>query len=271
MSFEPVPPWPGLANLFSGDAYRFRFQLRSARPGWLSAGRPDPRVLAERRRLLDRTGAFQWSPAASDAWKRVESLPGFDLPISSHTDATQRARSAAGAWAPDFILLSPVEAQRVMSGGAVCFPSGWAPEEKLGRTVGEIHAPVPTLNRDLGSRIDRFLSGLARGDAMERDNWGLAAVPDLDLHPQRPVPRIDARTPIERLWFRLEEQSFHGLGDGHVLFLIHVRTWPLSEVLTATGASTAFQQMLQSMPPDIARYKGLGTLPDLTPLQGPPH
>jgi hypothetical protein len=259
-----------LGQLFSGEVYRFGFHLRPARAGWLTPGTPHPDVLRQRQHRLEQPGVFQWSAPASAAWEQLEPRldPAFSRSLLPSDSAQERARAIARVWAPDFILLSPDDSRMRMSGGAVCFPSGWDPREKQGRTVAGIHAPVPTLNRDMGSRIDRFLSGLKPGDAMERDNWGLAAVPDLDLHPQRPVPRIQSDTPRHQIWFRLEEQAFIGLGEGHVLFLIHVRTWPLDEVLAVTGAHDAFENQIRSMPTDIAHYKGLAAgLPPAPPTR----
>ena len=67
--------------------------------------------------------------------------------------------------------------------GAICFPSSWAPEEKLGLPVHTIHDPVPTLNEQLGVRIGKFLAGIRPGKAWERVNWGLSGSPGLNQHP----------------------------------------------------------------------------------------
>ena len=70
------------------------------------------------------------------------------------------------------------DGQDVFVAGAICFPSSWAPEEKLGLPVHTIHDPVPTLNEQLGARIGKFLAGIRPGKAWERVNWGLSGSPD---------------------------------------------------------------------------------------------
>ena len=73
---------------------------------------------------------------------------------------------------------------------AVCFPSSWRPEEKNGLPVHAIHSPVPTLNKNLGARIDKFLANLEPGKAWERSNWGLSRSAELNQHPTRDIPRL---------------------------------------------------------------------------------
>ena len=262
MTFAHRPPWPGLAALLAGDSFRFRFQLRPAREGWLGTGDGDAGLLARRREILGTPRGMAWTPAADAPWERVEDRLEPALRLSGHgrREAMERAREVSRGWAPDFVLLRPMGGEPRMVGASVCFPSGWDPAEKLGGTMAMIHGPVPTLNEELGERIGRFLAGLGDGDAFERDNWGVAATGRMDLHPADATPRIAEGAGHEGLWFRLEEQAFVGLGDGHVLFLIHVRTWPLKEVLEATGAAEAFGHMVASMPPEVARYKGLAGL-----------
>lgn len=259
VSFARRPPWPGLASLLEGEAFRFQFQLRPGREGWLDASHGDPDVLALRQSILGTPRAPAWTPWADATWERVEErlAPALRWVGRGPREAVERARRVSGAWAPDFVLLRPLGGELRMVGGSVCFPSGWDPVEKLGGTVADIHGPVPTLNEGLGARIGKFLGSLREGDVVERDNWGLAATGRLDLHPADRIPRIEVGMDAGQVWFRLEEQAFVGLGEGHVLFLIHVRTWPLPEFLGATGCADALGRMLASMPPEVARYKGV--------------
>ena len=56
---------------------------------------------------------------------------------------------------------------------------------ELGLPVHAIHSPVPTLNENLGARIDKFLANLKPGKAWERSNWGLSRSAELNQHPTR--------------------------------------------------------------------------------------
>jgi len=267
MDYAAVPPWKDLARLWAGDGFRFRFNLRPGRVGWLERGRVDGAVLDERCRWLKGAGpqAFFWGEGADAAWNGLAPMLGAGLQEGLGGGGTVRdqAQRVAMDWAPDFLLLrrmGPDEPLRWV-GGAVCAASGWDPGEKLGKTVMEIHAPVPGLNEGLGARVDRFLDGLKPGEIWERENWGLAATGELNLHPALGRPRPDPRRGLKSLWFRLEEQAFVALPGGDALvFLIHVRVWPLAEVLEVTGGRDAFVGMLESMSSEVADYKGLGAV-----------
>ncbi len=157
-------------------------------------------------------------------------------------------------------ILRPPGSPRLVA-GCVCFPSHWAVTEKLGLTVPEIHGVVPTLNADLGARIATFLDRLAPGAVFERENWGLAAAPDRNQHPRRGLPRLQADTPPNRVWLRLEHQAFVALPRAEaILFIIGVRVAPLAEALADPALRGAFGRQLAAMPDEIAAYKGLAAL-----------
>jgi hypothetical protein len=257
-----------LARLFGGEPYRFAFHLRPATAGWFDRAGACPERLAERRAALESAQApgFHWSPAADPAWQALARWAPDSLGISSPEEVREpqgAARELAGNWAPDFLLLrrEPTTEKFRFVGGAVCFPSAWDPANKLGRTLAEIHAPAPTLNATLGERIERFLRGLRPGEVFERENWGLSAAPDLRYHPALERPRFGAAARLEDVWFRLEEQALVLLPGGlDLVFLIHVRVWPVPEVLALPGLRPGLIQALRSMPEAIAEYKGLGAV-----------
>lgn len=265
MDYAAVGPWKELGRLWAGDGFRFRFNLRPGRTGWMEKGQVGAAVLEERQRWLGDAGpqAFFWGPGAEVVWTELTPMWGAGLRelVLETGLPEEQARRVAMNWAPDFLLLrrsGPGEPLRWV-GGSVCAASGWDPTEKLGKTVMEIHAPVPGLNEGLGARVDRFLEGLKPGEIWERENWGLAASGELNLHPALGRARASEVGRLDDLWFRLEEQAFVALPGGvGVVFLIHVRTWPLAEVLELTGDRDAFGRMLTSMSPEIREYKGLG-------------
>lgn len=145
-----------------------------------------------------------------------------------------------------------------MVGGCVCDPSSWDPSEKLGRTMAEIHSPVPTLNAVLGPRIRTFLERLPPDGILVRENWGLAAVPDRNLHPALRHPRLAPDTDPGRVWLRVEHQAFRAVpGVDGILFVIWLTVHPLREVLAVPGVAPLFCRALESMPEPIAVYKGV--------------
>ena len=67
---------------------------------------------------------------------------------------------------------------------AVCLPSHWAPEAKVGRHFTEVHAPVAD-NRLLITAADHLLRLVTGDERWERFVWTITRQPKLDTHPQR--------------------------------------------------------------------------------------
>lgn len=247
------------ARLFRGDRYRFEFGVRRGDTRWFAPG-ADAAVLAERRQWLRQTAipTTHWTPAAEPVFAEVVELfpPAMRPPGPAGSEAL--AKFSAG-WEPDFVLLRRQEdGEFRMVGGVLCFASAWIPERKLGLTVDQIHEPVPTLNADLGARIRTFLNRLPADQIFERENWGLAATPERNLHPLRNQPRPPAEAAPDGVWLRVEHQAFRALPrSGGLLFIIHLTVHPLGEVLREPAVRDSFRQMIESMPDSIADYKGI--------------
>ncbi|MES1166778.1 MAG: heme-dependent oxidative N-demethylase subunit alpha family protein, partial [Pseudomonadota bacterium] len=141
--------------------------------------------------------------------------------------------------------------------GAVCFPSSWALTEKTGLTLDEIHGVVPGLNPALAPAIGQFLGKLRPGAPFERANWGLAATPELNLHPALARPRLGALD-VPRTWVRVEYQILAALPQtSGILFGIHIRNVPLAEILADPALRAGLHRALATMPDALAAYKGL--------------
>jgi hypothetical protein len=161
-------------------------------------------------------------------------------------------------WEQDFLLLLPdTDGQPVFVAGAVCFPSSWATEEKLGLTVPAIHSSVPTLNERLGKRIGNFLAGIRPGKGWERVNWGISATADLNQHPALGLARLQPPFVLDQVWVRREDQVLFRLPvSGALIFGIHVTNISVSEIAADPQGRLGLRQTLQTMPAEIAVYKG---------------
>ncbi|WPA99291.1 uncharacterized protein RHO25_003908 [Cercospora beticola] len=61
-----------------------------------------------------------------------------------------------------------------------CFPSGFSLQnDKIGRTLAEIHAPVPGYKAKLEKSMDRFFAKLPNGKAVKRSNWAITTDEEL--------------------------------------------------------------------------------------------
>ncbi len=167
-------------------------------------------------------------------------------------------------WEADFLLLQPGEDGRFrFEAGVVCFPSSWAPEEKIGHPVDVIHSPVPGLNEAIGEKIDRLLERLPPGQAWLRVNWGLSRSAERNQHPYRKLPRIHANLPPEDIWLRLEYQALVRLPrSGGMLFGIQLYSFPAGLIRSRPRTASTIASHLRSMPESMLRYKNIHPIAD---------
>ena len=231
-------------------------------------------VIAERRKWLtdDPEKYSAMLPKAEELLDEVVemaaslgTLPvGVDRDAFLNLDPISRCRRLAENWEADFLLMKP-DADGVfrLYGGGLCFPSHWDLRDKLGKAMVDIHAPVPGLNEALGRQIDGFLRLIKPGISWERANWGLSRTPELNLHPSRKLPRLDASVEIDEVWFRLEKQSLVALpNSGGILFGIKLVIVPMHEIKADPLTPQGMIRALQTMPEPMVQYKGIATSRD---------
>ena len=179
------------------------------------------------------------------------------------------AEHAAVTLEPDWLVLSgDAERAHPVLGGAVIFPSGWGLEEKIGRPLHEVHAPVPGLQQALGASISTFLSRVSPLAAWERDNWGLAADPALNHHPACRVKRLDASATLDTTWVRLERQFVTRLpATQAILFGIRVSHHRLDHLAALPGLAPRLRLALETMDETLARYKGIAAAREVLAAQ----
>jgi hypothetical protein len=259
-----MPDW---RQLFPDEDYRFHMGLRKGDPALFYAPTADHEALVTERQHWVRTSPERYviltengpdllneTITCSSAWRTVPSA-GQALPASP----ALRCRWLAETWEPDFVLLArSADARFRVVGGAVCFPSWWALEEKIGLPLAEVHAIVPGLNPVLGRQIDQFLARLVAGQGWERCNWGLTHTPELNLHPTLNRPRLIPPLRLQEIWLRVEHQSLVALPEtGGVLFGIRVTNHPMADLVGDQLLRARLRRALATMPDEVARYKGL--------------
>lgn len=254
-------PAPDVHRLFRTGDFRFEFAIRPAADSWFRLADPGHRDLPARRALLGGEPG-RYAPWREEAGPVLDGLLGLfseDTAGELSGGGVVAARTLAGMWEPDFVLLRrDAEGEFRMVGGCVCDPSAWDPACKLGLTLPEIHSPVPSLNEGLGGRIRTFLDRLSPDVTVTRENWGLAAVPERNLHPGLELPRLSRDADPRRVWLRVEHQAFRALpGVGGIVFVLWLTVHPLLEMLTDPVVAERFCGQLETMPEPVARYKGL--------------
>lgn len=262
-------------RLFPKENYRFQMGLRRGDPARFFQPAPNhSAILAERCHWLDsrpddyaalEPDGVQLLNETIELAIQLNSIPqtpatmASTMPSVDDIDPVARCRRLGKQWEPDFLLLrEDAEGSLRLVGGVVCFPSGWALREKLRLDVTAIHDVVPRLNETLNRQIRTFFHRLTPGIAWERENWGLAQSPDLNRHPHRALPALDATATLATTWVRIEHQLFLRLERTRgVLFGIRVTVYPLAEVTARYGIASGLLRALATMPPAVQAYKGL--------------
>jgi hypothetical protein len=149
---------------------------------------------------------------------------------------------------------------------AVCLPSRWAPEDKVGRHFAEVHAPVAdnALLVAAGEQLARLVTG---GDRWERSVWTISADPRLHQHPAQELNEWptagDAHAVAAMASFRHEYQTFVPLaGARQAVFTIRVRSEPLADAIVSRDEASRVHAALSSMSPAVLAYRGLAGVRD---------
>lgn len=218
---------------------------------------------------------FSARQQVSRAGQALHVAPGFDA--GPALDAIWRQARRDGITTPDPAL--PLElalaqdlavldlASLSVPWMCVCLPSGWAPEEKIGRTMAQIHAPVADSDA-LNSRWAQLARLVSAGQAWERQVWTISPSSRLDQHPHRHPPAPwpdtgDLSTFAGQCYLRSEYQTFFPVPDpagrpsGQAVFTITVAQQPLSEAVCTPADAVRLRESLASMSDAVLQYKRL--------------
>jgi hypothetical protein len=252
---------PALAELFPDADFRLHLTLRRSEPEqfFRVPDRAAPILTARARWIADAPSRYTALTAEGVPLLRefAALAASWGAPLVANVEDLGRSFDC------DVLLLSVDGAGEFrLRGGALCFPTGWALEEKLGHTMDEIHGVVPGLNPALGASIRQFLARLKPGVAYHRDNWGLAATDELNLHPARAIAAPELPVALDRLWLRVEHQALIALPQTRgILFGIRIALHRLDEVARSVAAP-GLRRALATMPPELAVYKRIDSVRD---------
>jgi len=164
------------------------------------------------------------------------------------------------AFAEDFAIIDGATAR--IPWLAVCLPSHWAPEDKIGKHFAQVHAPVAD-NQTLIAASDHLARLVTGNDRWERFVWTITRHPALSQHPQRcdPAPwppDASADALAARAFFRTERQTFIPLPEhAQAVFTIHVEMQPLASAVTDPARALQLHDALASMSDAVLAYRGL--------------
>lgn len=161
----------------------------------------------------------------------------------------------------DLMLL---DSEGVCVAGHVCFASGWALGDKIGKNFLGVHAEVPGFGERVGKPADALVRRLKAGRPVERLNWTIHATDRLSLAPKLAHEWTAARSSVTpenagaRCVLRLERQTLSRLPrTGGVLFTIHTYVHPMADVALDSARAQRLARVLRDMPAATRDYKGL--------------
>lgn len=142
----------------------------------------------------------------------------------------------------------------------VAMPSGWAPEEKIGKPFDRVHAPVPHIGPINAKQdaIARLMVNATRGAV--RFAWTITTDSALNHHPERdrsiehPTPLPD-HPPGEPL-LRVERQVIWGFPE-HLAALFLIRTYLYPFQALQTDVRRALAQAVAGMSQASLSYKNM--------------
>ena len=254
-------------------------------PGW--PGGADPlgieglaeRQLAEKARLLDtrRGQIFALRPPALAAAREAADFvsAALNYPALPATDSDGKAVFLACCQLiPEDVLLllpaaSKTEPEWYLQGGLLAFPGHWQLGEKMGKTLAELHSPVPEFAQRLARPVNRFFTRMQEATPSWRQNWSLQT-DDRLYAPDREAIKLKKLSPAlvgHSVFVRIETQHFYKLpASGAVMFFIRTSLAPLDFWQDKISPIAELATQLRQLSPAMTAYKGLGGM--LPALEG---
>jgi hypothetical protein len=173
----------------------------------------------------------------------------------------------------DFILLQQVDGQDRITAASNAYSTSGRIVASVGRSIPFAHKFVPTLNDQLGPRIDRVLGNIKVDAPVERCNWLLTPIASR-LFPENPhaanmaaVSNINASLADdpslagEVLWIRVERQTLLRLPEsGALAFSIYTYSDPLSSIAGDRESLAAMHRLIGSYSEDRMTYAAMAPI-----------
>lgn len=109
----------------------------------------------------------------------------------------------------------------------ICFPSSWRPEEKIGRSFAEIHAPVAGMNL---SNSYKLAEAASQRGPFKRFVWSPIFEYKINFHPDNPKKKFDPDNPFIKV--KVERQITWPFPELNC-FLFIIRQYIVDPILPA--------------------------------------
>lgn len=226
---------------------------------WLEGG---PANFARKEALLEAEPASVWGETAGSRIAQTAVLALVESAVGAMGASEAPPLWAAGRLVEDDLcLMEKRDGAWRLTAASLCSPTFFTVEEALGKSLAELHGPVPAFGERFLKRIERIFDGLGGEIVLERRNWTVVNSQALFLPRSAPlrVAALDIRPSEagEALFVRVERQTLRRLSREAVLFTIRVWRHPLADLLAEPERLLAFARAWRSATADFRAYKGL--------------
>lgn len=129
----------------------------------------------------------------------------------------------------------------------ICFPSGWLPDEKIGKSFAEIHAPIPGFNLKTSRKM---VDAMIHHGPFDRFVWSPVFEDRINFHPRTPKKKFDPNNPC--VFVKVERQLTIGFPE-HNASLFVMRQFLIRDEID----KIALAESLSNMTEEQRIYKGI--------------
>ena len=122
------------------------------------------KLIADQRDAVFATTADARS-AEAEVLSRVQDNLSANHPRVNQSDiptSDNDLLKAASLVQEDLVILQEQDGDFRLTAAVVCFPSAWDLATKVGKTMRQIHAPIPHVNEQIGNSIDLFFNNMKK-------------------------------------------------------------------------------------------------------------
>jgi hypothetical protein len=162
----------------------------------------------------------------------------------------------------DFALMlrDPTTGIYIFRAGMIMSSLGWSLGTKMGKTLADIHGPVPDYKDKLQFSMDRFFAKMATDKPIQRGSWGLVVDQPLYLAPgaqkEADWDKQDPNLTLDRVHLRVDWQTLRRLPlSGAVCFNFKARFTPIEEFRDEPKIPALVARILKEGKENLMAYK----------------